>query len=69
MQTQNESNYFISVQTIDNKNISSSLNNLNSTNSININDNSKNNLVILPKDNNYIFSSFIKKEFKKKNKD
>ncbi len=66
MQTQNESNYFISVQTIDNKNISSSLNNLNSTNSININDNSKNNLVILPKDNNYIFSSFIKKEFKKK---
>ena len=69
MQTQNESNYFISVQTIDNKNISSSLNNLNSTNSFNINDNSKNNLVILPKDNNYIFSSFIKKEFKKKNKD
>ena len=66
MQNQNENNYLIAIQTIDNKNISSSLNNLNSTNSININDNSKNNLIILPKDNNYIFSSFIKKEFKKK---
>ena len=66
MQNQNEKNYLIAIQTIDNKNISSSLNNLNSTNSFNIKDNSKNNLIILPKDNNYIFSSFIKKEFKKK---